>query len=341
MSTDKLTRRQFVSAVGTAALAATLPARLALAADEEPISLMTFAFNTVVTVTAYGVSREQVSEVLMSCGEYEALFSARMEGSDIARINESAGRPVEVDPRTAQILAAALDFGQQSQGRFDITIGSVSLLWDFENAVRPSDEAIAEAVRHVDYTCVGLKGTTVTLADPKAKIDLGGIAKGWIASQMVNALVKAGATGGIVSLGTSSNVLFGSKPSGEPWRMGLRDPSGSLSSLMGVIDLRECAVTSSGLYDQRFEADGVTYWHILDPATGMPAITDMLGDTIICDDPMTGDALSTMCFIMGKSEASAWLAEKHPDVKAMFIGEDGEPVFANGFEKLNLTPYEG
>ena len=137
-----------------------------------------------------------------------------------------------------------------------------------------------------------------------------------------------------MNLGTSSTCLFGTKPDGSLWRIGLRDPrGGETGSLLGVVELTDCSLTSSGLYDRQFELDGVTYWHILDPATGYPMNTDMLGDSVVCDDPTLGDALSTMLFVMGIEPACAWLAKNAPEVCAMFVGEDDVPVFANGFEE--------
>lgn len=304
------------------------------AAAEEPVKRSTFAFNTLVSLTVYGAAEQDVADCLALCSDYENLLSAHLEGSDVARINAAGGEPVEVDPQTAELLGRALEYAEASDGLFDVTVGAVSLLWDFEQAVKPDDDAIEQALAHVGWQGLSVDGTTVTLADPDARIDLGGIAKGWIAERLVERLVEAGATGGLVSLGTSSTVLFGAKPDGSPWRIGLRDPRGSVSDLLGVATFEDASVTSSGLYDQQFEQDGHTYWHILDPRTGYPAQTDMLGDTVVTQDPTFGDALSTMLFVMGIDGAAAWLAERYPQVPAMFVGEDDEPVYVNGFEEL-------
>ena len=196
-------------------------------------------------------------------------------------------------------------------------------------------------MRHVDYTCVQVDGTTVTLSDPDAKIDLGGIAKGWIADRLCDRLVEAGATAALISLGTSSTYALGHKPDGTPWRIGMRDPMGeSAASISAVVELADVALTSSGLYDQQFELDGTTYWHILDPATGYPAQTDMLGVAVVTPTAVQGDAFSTMLFIKGIEEGSAWLAENYPDVAARFIGEDDGAVLLNGFEGYGYEEVE-
>ena len=215
-------------------------------AQAEPVKASTFAFNTLVNITAYGVDADVVASCIKDCAMYEDLFSARKEGAEIVRINEAGGEPVEVSADTADLIAAGLEYGRQTDGAFDITIGSVSLLWDFINAVKPTDEEIAEGLKHIDYTQVVLDGTTVTMGDPEARLDLGGIAKGWIAARLVDKLEQAGCTSGLVDLGTSSVYAIGSKPDGSPWRVGLRDPKDSMSSLAGVVEVCDEAITSSG-----------------------------------------------------------------------------------------------
>ena len=308
-------------------------------AAEDPVKLSTFAFNTLVSLTCYGVSRDDALTCLSLCSRYEDLFSARKEGTDIARVNAAGGEPVEVDPDTADLLGQALRYGDETGGRFDVTIGSVSLLWDFVEGVKPADADVEAALAHVDYTKVRVEGTSVVLEDPLAKIDLGGIAKGWIAARLVERLQEAGATAALVNLGTSSIYALGKKPAaagaageGSPWRIGLRDPKDGMGSLLGVVEVCDTSVTSSGLYDQVFQLDGASYWHILDPKTGYPVETDLLGDTLVCDDPVRGDALSTTMFSLGVDGAAAWLASDG-SVAAMLVDDADVRSFVNGFEE--------
>lgn len=306
-------------------------------ASQEPVKLSTFAFNSLVSITAYGVGREDVTACFDDCARYEGLFSARKEGTDIARVNAAAGTPVKVDAATFSLLEEALGYCEASGGAFDVTIGAASLLWDFENCVRPSDEAVRAAVGHIDYRRVKLdrERTTVCLEDPLARLDLGGIAKGWILARLTERLQNAGATGALISLATSSICALGTKPDGSAWRLGLRDPRGPLGSYDAIVELSDCCVTSSGLYDQEFEEDGVWYWHILDPATGYPVVTDMVGDTLVGADPVAGDALSTTLFSMGIRKAAEWMQENRGDVAAMIVDQDAsaDPVFVNDFEQ--------
>lgn len=299
----------------------------------QPASRAFFAFDSLVSVKAYGASEELLDEVQQMCERYDGLFSAHSDSSDVARVNAAGGAPTEVDQDTADLITEALSLCDEFGGAFDVTIGAVSLQWDFQNGVKPADEDIEAALPHVDWHGVSVDGTTVTLADPQARLDLGGMAKGWICDRVVEALRAGGVTSGIVNLGTSSDYVMGTKPDGAPWGVGIRDPRGSLGSLMAKLSLAETAVTSSGLYDQHFELDGVDYWHILDPATGYPVKTDMLGVTVVGASATEGDAMSTALFVMGTERAREWLAEHRPEVGALFIGDDGGATFTDGFEQ--------
>ena len=325
--------RQDDSAAGgapTASVAASAPAQASSLAEAPARSF--FAFDSLVSIQAYGATDEVLDDVQQMCERYDALFDAHSETSDIGRVNAAAGKPTEVDPDTAELISDALTLCEEFDGAFDVTIGAVSLLWDFENAVKPADADIQAGLAHVDWLGVTVDGTTVTLADPDARLDLGGVAKGWICEKVAGCLRDAGVTSGIVNLGTSSIWAIGSKPSGQGWRVGLRDPKDSLSSLLGVMEASDVAVSSSGLYDQHFEADGRDWWHILDPRTGYPVETDMLGVTVAGPSALEGDAMTTALFVMGTDAARAWLEEHRAgSVEGVFVGEDDEPTFTDGF----------
>ena len=311
--------------------ASSAPAAQASSAAEVPARSF-FAFDSLVSIQAYGATDDVLDDVQQMCERYDALFDAHSESSDIGRVNAAAGKPTEVDPDTAALISDALTLCEEFDGAFDVTIGAVSLLWDFENAVKPSDADIQAGLAHVDWRGVTVDGTTVTLADPDARLDLGGVAKGWICEKVAQRLRDAGVTSGIVNLGTSSIWAIGTKPSGQGWRVGLRDPKDSLSSLLGVMEASDVAVSSSGLYDQHFEADGRDWWHILDPRTGYPVETDMLGVTVAGPSALEGDAMTTALFVMGTDAAKAWLAEHRAgSVEGVFVGEDDEPTFTDGF----------
>jgi len=257
-------------------------------------------------------------EALDLCAEYEAMFSISVEGSDVWRINHAGGTPVAVSPQTASLLRLGVEYGEFSGGKFDITVGRLSTLWDYtgESGV-PAEEDIAFARGTVDFRGILVDGNTVQLSDPEAWIDLGAIAKGYIADQLADFLKTRGVTGAVVELGGDISTV-GAKPDGSPWRIGVRQPFGGLRDLLGVVELGESAIVSSGIYERMFEENGIIYHHILDPGTGMPARTDVVSATLVTDSAVVGDILSTIVILVG-SEAAAELLSQAPGFIGMVL----------------------
>lgn len=284
------------------------------------ISTTLFAFDTVVTLTA-ACSQDALDAAARRCEYFESIFSRTVSTSDIGRINDAAGEPVQVAEETADLIEQALGYCAESGGMFDITIGAVSTLWDFKEGVVPDGEVLAEALRHVDYTKVQLDGTTVTLLDPKAKLDLGGIAKGYIADDLCRFLEASGCQSGFVNLGGNVKTI-GLRADGTPWHVGIQDPNDRHGTVVAAVYSQGTSVVTSGLYERQFEKDGLRYWHILDPRTGMPVQTDLVSATIVSEASIDGDGYTKPLFMMGHDEALAWIDE-HDGIEGIVIGGDG------------------
>lgn len=295
----------------------------------------TFAFDTFCTFTVYG-DDEAPAKLSAACARYDKLFDLYDPASDIARVNDAGGAATAVDRETAELVAEALAFCASARGLFDITVGAVSTLWDFEKGIRPADDSIADALQHVDWKLVDVdvEASTVRLADPAAKIDLGGIAKGFIADRLCKLLAdETTATGAALSLG-GNIAYFGSKPDGTPWNTGIRDPNDPGGSrTVGTAHLDGGSLVTSGLYERTFELDGETYWHILDPRTGMPVATDTVSVTVACPSSTTADALSTTLFVAGSHDGAA-LADAHEKTAAYFIKDDGSTAESSKWQEL-------
>lgn len=304
----------------------------AAADGSEPYTGSTFAFDTFCQFTVYGDSGA-IAELGRLCNRYDQLFDLYDDASDIARINAAGGAPVEVDPATAEVIQAGIDWSAQSDGRFDITIGAVSTLWDFDEGVRPSDADIAAALPHVGWQNVNVSGTTVQLADAGAKLDLGGIAKGFIADKLTEALRERGVESALLSLG--GNILaLGEKPDGSAWNIGIRDPNDpGGNTVVDTVSVRDASVVTSGLYERTFELDGQRYWHILDPRTGYPVATDVVSDTVISPASTAGDALSTTLFVAGIA-AGQELADSYDGTAALFLDENNGETASSRWEEL-------
>ena len=299
------------------------------AQEHEQISTTVFAFDTVVTLTA-SCSQETLDSLAQRCEYFESIFSRTIPTSDIGRVNAAGGKPVEVAPETADIIAKALTYCEASQGLFDITIGAVSTLGDFKEGVVPDAADVAEGVKHVDYTNVQLDGQTVTLKDPKAKLDLGGIAKGYIADDLCKMLEEAGCDSGFVNLGGNVKTV-GVKPDGKPWHVGIQDPNDVQGTVVAAVYAQPdgTSVVTSGLYERQFTKAGTKYWHILDPKTGYPVKTDLVSATIISSASIDGDGYTKPLFMMGHDEALAWINAKD-GIEGMVVSADGTITQSNG-----------
>lgn len=320
MENGTISRRRFLMLAAGSVCAMAMPAWLAgcstgqngegdgATADDgadsaayEVQSLTLFLFDTVIQISAL-CAPELMDRISERCRFFEERFSRTKEGSDIWNINQAHGAPVEVSEETARCIEASLAYSEASGGLFDISIGAVSSLWDFVEGIKPDDDAIKEAVKHVDYRTISVDGTTVTLADPDAMLDLGGIAKGFITDDLVSMLREAGCESAMLSLGGNVYVL-GESFRGDDWNVGVQDPNGTANDVIASIPARDKSLVTSGLYERSFTVDDVLYYHILDPRTGYPAKTDLASASIVSDSSTDGDAYSTTLFLMGHDKA--------------------------------------
>ncbi len=293
-----------------------------------------FLLDTVVTVTYYNIfDREAVLDALALCKSYERVFSRTDPESELSWLNANGGGLAS--PELREVLALALDCCALSGGRYDITLGAVSALYDFSgDPHRPDDADIAAALAHAGWEKITLDGERVTYGDPEAVIDLGSVAKGWIADRMKEYLVQRGVKHAILSLG--GNVLcLGGKPDGAAYKVGIQYPERDSSALAATVAVREESVVTSGVYERFFVDEGVTYHHILDPETGLPLRTDLLAVSVVGPCSARCDALSTVCFALGPEEGLA-LIDSLEGYEAVFIREDKTQAKSAGFAALEV-----
>ena len=308
--------------------------------NQNPISKTGFYFDTVITITLYDKNQENLlDECFAMADRYEHLFSATLPDSDISRINAAEGEPVTVSDETIELLEKGITYGDLSEGRFDITIGALSTLWNFsENSGNIPDQVdIDQALQTVDYHEIQIDGNTVTVTNPDTRIDLGGIAKGYIADRMKEYLGKQGVTCGIINLG--GNVLvIGSKTDGTAYTIGIQKPFADTGTAIASLKIANQSLVSSGVYERYFQIDNNIYHHILDTNTGYPYDNDLLGVSILCDSSVDGDALSTTAFSMGLSHGLDFI-ESLPDTEAIFITEDYDIHTTSGITEDMLKIY--
>lgn len=294
-------------------------------------------FDTVISITLYDKNKASlIDDCFEMADHYEKLFSRTVPDSDVSRINDAKGDFVTVDDETLELINYGLHYCEISEGKFDITIGALSDLWDItENpGVIPEEEKIQEALGTIGYENIQIQGNQAALTQAGAKLDLGGIAKGYIADKMKAYLQNNGVTSGMINLG--GNVLvIGNKPDGSKYNVAIQKPFDEMNSAIAAVQITDQTVVSSGIYERYFELDGRIYHHILDTSTGYPVENNLLGVTIICDNSVDGDGLSTTCLVLGLDKGMA-LIENLDNTEAVFITDDYELHCSSGIGE-NIT----
>ncbi len=293
--------------------------------------------NTFVTISLYEGGDEAVLDgCLKLCAQYEDMLSKTREGSEIYKLNHRAPgeRSLQVSEKTAKVIEKGLEYSRLSEGAFDITIEPLSSLWNFtsENPQVPPEQEIGAARERVDYRKVSVEGNVVTFADDETALDLGAIAKGFIADELKAYLTEEGVESAIINLG--GNVLcLGERPEGEPFRIGLQRPFAERNEVVETLNIRDLSVVSSGVYERHFEQDGVNYHHLLNPRTGYPYDNGLVQVTIISPRSVDGDGLSTACFALGVEEGSL-LIESMEGIYGIFMTENGDIYYTEGAEEF-------
>lgn len=328
----------------------------------EPISISSIKLNTAVQITIYdSQDKALLDDCLALCDKYELIFSRTNEKSELYKLNhrkDTSDKDTNTDRQTtpypvsgtadtwhisedlAALLSEGLDITRESDGAFDIAIAPLTSLWDFtaEDPKVPDDAAIQKALPLCSSDGVTIDDQDITLPSDDIQFDVGAIAKGYIADRMKDLLVKKGVNSAIINLG--GNVLcIGSKPDGTPFKVGIQKPFADRNETEAVMDITGKSVVSSGIYERCFKQGGKLYHHILNPQTGYPYENGLISVTIISDQSVDGDALSTTCFALGLEDGLKFAEKK--GVQAVFITEDYELHYTDGFQdEINVTDVE-
>ena len=328
----------------------------------QPISISNIKLNTAIQITIYdSQDKSLLDDCLALCDRYELIFSRTNENSELYKLNhrkDTSDKDPNADEQTipypisgtadtwhisedlASLLSQGLSITRESDGAFDIAIAPLTSLWDFtaEDPKVPDDAAIQKALPLCSSDGVTIDGQDITLPSDDIQFDVGAIAKGYIADRMKDLLVKKGVKSAIINLG--GNVLcIGSKPDGTPFKIGIQKPFADRNETEAVMDITGKSVVSSGIYERCFKQNGKLYHHILNPKTGYPYDNSLISVTIISDQSVDGDALSTTCFALGLEDGLKFAEKK--GVQAVFITEDYELHYTDGFQdEINVTDVE-
>lgn len=287
-----------------------------------------FALDTYCTLRAYGLDREHAAaleEARARVSWYEENWSVTSSEGEVAALNR--GESVKLSDETRAVLKAARETSELTGGAFDVTVAPVVEAYGFysDHYRVPSEEELADLLSRVGSPLPEIQGEWYQL--PGAMIDLGAIAKGFIADALADDLMQAGACGALISLG--GNVCArGTKEDGSLFTVAVTDPADP-SAYLGTLEMTDASLVTAGGYQRGFTENGVYYHHILDPKTGRPAESGLLSASVLCADGARADALSTACFVLGE-EASLSLWRTCGDFELILVREDGGIVCTEG-----------
>jgi len=286
-------------------------------------------------ITAYDTSTSRFEEVFAEVkGRVEVLegsLSAYIRGSDLAVLNDKGVSDVSDD--TLAVVEQALRLCKNTGGAFDPTVASVIELWTNagESDQAPGDDDLALALERVGCNKVetSRSHSRVRLTQPGMRLDLGGIAKGYIAAEATRIMKKRGITRGIVDAG--GDVVVFSGKGDKPFRVGIKHPLDT-EKVFAVLSVANGAVVTSGCYERFVEIRGERVCHIIDPRTGRPA-AGLLSVSVLARDPAAADGYATALLVLGPEDGFS-LAKSLPEVEAVFLmsGEDGRKL------RMKATP---
>lgn len=301
---------------------------------KEPMTKTKIMLNTYVTITLYDhQDMGLIEECFDLCEEYEQMFSRTLANSEVSQFNLKETGEYEVSEELYELLELSMEYSELTGGAFDVTIEPVSSLWDFSSLepVVPEPDTLKKELENVGYEKLQLENGRVIKKNAATGIDLGAVAKGYIADKLKEYLVSKGVESAIIDLG-GNIVLIGGKPDGTEFSIGIQRPFEDRNEIIGTIALKDYAAVSSGIYERCFWEEGIFYHHILNPQTGYPCESDLVGVTILAPEATRADALSTTCFILGK-EKGMELMDSLDGVYAVFITKDGEIEYSKGLEE--------
>lgn len=283
---------------------------------ETPATSVEFIMDTSIVQKFYGKhAQEAVDEIVQKLRDYENTMSMHLANSEITKLNEAAGKEyVELSASTIEFLKKAKEYSEKSNRAFDITIAPLTTLWHItspgEHSVPPQAE-IDKALALVDYNdlLIDEENNKAMLKREGQSVDLGGIAKGASSQIVLDVVKKYNIKYGYVSLG-GNLVVIGPDPSGQEYRFGVRDPLGTEQEYIGTITLTGKTMATTGGYERYFIENGVKYHHVLDPKTGYPAKSNLLSATVISENGMLADYLSTTMFVLGKDAALQYMSDE-------------------------------
>lgn len=340
-----MNRKKLISIFLGALLIISLIYSISINRNEESISNTYYNLGTINEVTLYDVNKKTGEKILEECGsilmDIDNKMSNTIKSSDVSKINKNAGKAyTKISKDTYYVIKKSIEFSNISNDTFDISVGPLIDLWSIgtDNAKVPNKEEIENILPLVDYSKILLndENLSVKLSEKNMKIDLGGIAKGYAADKIYDYLKSENIKSAIINLG--GNILtLGSKNNDQPFSIGIQDPTMPRGNSIGNIKVSNKSVVTSGIYERYIEKDNKIYHHMLNPHTGYPFENNLNSVTIVSDESIICDALSTTTFGLGLDNGMK-LIESLNNVDAIFITKNKKIYLSSNLkDKFNLT----
>ncbi|HAH20935.1 MAG: hypothetical protein A2Y00_01165 [Omnitrophica WOR_2 bacterium GWF2_43_52] len=290
-----------------------------------------FMMDTYVAITGIGPKYLNSKAISLAFGrirEIDEKFNFLNSKSPLYAFNNE-GKPI-TDPEVVDLIKKALDVYRESEGAFDITVAPIVSLWGFyDKEFRlPSDGQIQAALRYVGSQHLKVNAGVVEKDDPRVKIDLGGIAKGYAVQEALKILNAQGLKSALIDAGGDVYAL-GMKGR-KLWHIGIKDPRAD--GLLGYVKVKDVAVMGSGDYERFFMKDDKRYHHIIDPRTGYPT-QGIAGVTLIYSDPVLAQAWTKVVFVHGVKKGLA-LLRRLPEMEAIVAKDSGEIECSAGCSRV-------
>lgn len=297
------------------------------------VSRDVFAMDTYINMKVYGSDAEAaLDEAEKRIYDLENELSATSEKSDIWAINNADGKDVAVCADTSVLIKKAVEMGDITHGALDITVFPILKEWGFttEEYHVPEKNKLNDLLKNVDYSKIRLKDKNVSIPED-AEIDLGALAKGYTGDEIMNIFKTHDIESAIISLGGNVQAL-GSKPDGSDWKVAVRDPFNPVTD-MCIVEIHDKAIITSGNYERFFtDDDGTKYWHIIDPSDGYPAANGFVSVTVIGENGLICDSLSTALFVAG-TEGYKGIIKNYPEYDFIFVTDAEKIYYTNGIEE--------
>lgn len=313
-------------------------------------------FDTVSTIIGYEATQSDFAELsreaLDLLGEYHRLFDIYNEYDGVVnlctlnKLVDGQHQKLKVDRKIIDMLIYAKEMYALTDGKMNIAMGSVLSIWhDYREAgsYQPVDaelppmDMLVEASKHtnIEDIIIDEENSTVWLADPQMKLDVGAFAKGYAVEMVAKMLEEKGKTDYTVNVGGNIRTI-GRKANGDKWMAGVENPEDT-SNYIEYVELAGQAIVTSGSYQRYYIVDGKTYHHIIDRDTLMPADKGFLSVSVICKDSGLGDGLSTALFCMTLEEGMAFV-NSLDGVEVMWVTEDEVKHYSDGFSEYITQP---